>query len=47
MAGNKNQCYAYGFKKRRCEIQDCEDFQSCRKFIAEELAIHWITDLIQ
>ena len=31
-------------KKRRYEIQDCEDFQSYRKFIAEELAIHLMLD---
>ena len=31
--------------KRRCEIQDCEDFQPCRKFIAEELAVHFIIDI--
>ena len=29
-------------RKRRYEIQDCEDFQPCRKFIAEELAVHLI-----
>ena len=32
-------------KKRRCEIQDCEDFQPCRKFIAEELTVHLIIDI--
>ena len=32
-------------KKRRYEIQDCEDFQPCRKFIAEKLAIHLIIDI--
>ena len=26
-------------------MQDCEDFQPCRKFIAEELAIHLIIDI--
>ena len=31
--------------KKRCEIQDCEDFQPCRKFIAEELAVHLIIDI--
>ena len=40
LAGNKTQYYSDEFKKRRCEIQDCEDFQPCRKFIAEKLAIH-------
>ena len=32
-------------KKKRYEIQDCEDFQSCRKYITEELAIHLIIDI--
>ena len=31
--------------KKRHEIQDCEDFQPCRKFITEELAIHLIIDI--
>ena len=26
-------------------MQDCEDFQSCRKFIAEKLAVHLIIDI--
>ena len=42
---NKTQYYSNELKKRRCEIQDCEDFQPCRKFIAEELAIHLIIDI--
>ena len=45
LVGNKTQYYSDEFKKRRCEIQDCEDFQSCRKFIAEKLAIHLIIDI--
>ena len=45
LAGNKTQYYSEEFKKRRYEIQDCEDFQPCRKFIAEELAIHLIIDI--
>ena len=32
-------------KERRYEIQDCEDFQSCRTFIAEKSAIHLILDI--
>ena len=32
-------------KKRRYEIQDCEDFLPCRKCIAEVLAIHLILDI--
>ena len=42
---NKTQCYSDVFKKRRYEIQDWEDFQSCRKFIAKELAVHLIIDI--
>ena len=45
MADNKTQYYSHEFKKRRYEIQDCEDFQPCRKFIAEELAIHLTIDI--
>ena len=33
------------FKKMRYEIQHCEDFQTCRKIIAEELAIQLIIDI--
>ena len=39
---NKTQYYSNELKKRRCEIQDFEDVQPCRKFIAEELAVHLI-----
>ena len=46
LAGNKTQYYSNEFKKRRWEIQDYEDYQPCRKFIAEELAIHLILDTI-
>ena len=45
LASNKTQHYSDEFKKRRCELQDCEDFQPCRKFIAEELAVHLIIDI--
>ena len=45
LAGNKTQYYSNEFKKRRWEIQDYEDYQPCRKFIAEELAIHLILDI--
>ena len=34
LASNKTKFYSDEFKKKRCEIQDCEDFQRCRKFIA-------------
>ena len=43
---NKPQYYSDEFKKRRYEMQGCEDFQPCRKFIAEELAIRLIIDII-
>ena len=39
LAGTKIQYYSDEFKNRRYE-----DFQACRKFIAEELAIHLILD---
>ena len=45
LVGNKTQFYSDEFKKRKYEIQDCEDFQPCRKFTAEELAIHLIIDI--
>ena len=45
LASNKTKFYSDKFKKARCEIQDCEDFQPCRKFIAEELAVHLIIDI--
>ena len=45
LIGNKTQYYSDEFKIKRYEIQDCEDFQPCRKFIAEELAIHLIIDI--
>ena len=45
LVSNKTQYYSDEFKKRRYEIQDCEDFQPCRKFIAEQLAIHLIIDI--
>ena len=45
LVGNKTQYYSDEFKKRRYEIHNCEDFQPCRKFIAEELVIHLIIDI--
>ena len=42
LAGSKTQYYSNEFKKRTYEIQDSEDFQPCRKLIAEELPIHLI-----
>ena len=44
LVGNKSQYYSNEFKQRRYEIENCEDFQPCRKFITEELAIHLIFD---
>ena len=31
--------------KKICEIQDCEGYQPCRKFIPKKLAIHLILDI--
>ena len=45
LTGNRTQQYSDELKKKRCEIQDCEDFQPCRKFIAEKLTIHLIIDI--
>ena len=42
LASNKTQFYSDEFKKIRCEIQDCENFQPCRKFISEKIAVHLI-----
>ena len=33
------------YKTVRYEIQNCEGFQSCTKFIADELAIHLILNI--
>ena len=45
LVSNKTQYYSDKFKKKWLEIQDCEDFQPYRKFIAEELAVHLILDI--
>ena len=45
LTGNRTQQYSDELKKKRCEIQDCEDFQPCRKLIAEKLTIHLIIDI--
>ena len=45
LATSKTRYYSDKSWKRRCKIQDCEDYQSCRKFIAEKLAIHLILDI--
>ena len=45
MVSKKTRYYSGKFKKRRYEIQYCEDFQPCRKFIAEELSIYLIIDI--
>ena len=43
LTSNKTQYCSDELKKRRCEIQDCEDFQPCRKPIADKLAPHLIS----
>ena len=45
LAGNKTQYYSNEFKKRRYGIQDCENFQPCRKLITEQLAVYLIIDM--
>ena len=45
LVSNKTRYYSDKFKKRRQELRDCEDFQPCRKFIIEELAIHLIIEV--
>ena len=45
LISNQTQYYSDEFKKRRYEIQDCEDFQPCRKSLAEQLAIYLIIDI--
>ena len=45
LACNKTQYYSDKFKKRRYEIQNYEDYQPCKRFIAEELAVHLIMDI--
>ena len=40
LVSNKTRYYSEEFKKKRHEIQDCDDFQPSRKFIAEKLAVH-------
>ena len=42
---NKTQYYSSEFEKIRYKIQDCEDFQPCRKFVVKEFAIHLIIDI--
>ena len=45
LVSNKTEYYSDEYKKRRHELQDCEDFQPCRTFIAEELAVRLIIDI--
>ena len=45
LVSNKTQYYDDSVKKRRYDIKECEDFQPCRKFISEELAVHLIIDI--
>ena len=44
LSGNKTWYYFNEFRKRRDEIQGCQDFQPCRKFLPEKLAIHLIIE---
>ena len=45
LVSNKTRYYSDEVIKRRYVIQDCVDFEHCRKFIAEELAIRLIIDI--
>ena len=45
LASNKTRFYSDEFKKIRFETQNCEDFEPCRKFMAEEFAIHLIIEI--
>ena len=36
---SRTQYYSSEYKRKRHEIQDCEDYQPCRMFLKEELAV--------
>ena len=38
------QYYSSEYKRKRHEIQDCEDYQPCRMFLKEELAVTIMMD---
>ena len=41
---SRTQYYSSEYKRKRYEIQDCEDCQPCRMFLKEELAITIMMD---
>ena len=41
---SRTQYYSPEFKTKRYKIQDCEDYQPCRKFLKEELAVTIMMD---
>ena len=41
---SRTQCYSSKFQRKRHEIQDCEDYQPCRMFLKEELAVTIMMD---
>ena len=45
LVSNKTQYCSDEYKKKKHELQDCEDLQPCRKFIAEKLAVYLIIDI--
>ena len=45
LTSNKTRYYSDEFKKRRSEIQDCEDFQPYEKFAVQKLAVHLVIDI--
>ena len=40
----RTQYYSSKFKRKRYETQDCEDYEPCRMFLKEELAVTIIMD---
>ena len=41
---SRTQYYSSQYKRKRYEIQDCEDYQPCRMFLKEELAVTTMID---
>ena len=41
---SRTQYYSSEYKRKRYEIQDCEDYQPCRMFLKEELTVTIMMD---
>ena len=41
---SRTQYFSSEYKRKRYEIQDCEDYQPCRMFLKEELAVTTMMD---